>query len=121
MDLEPGDTRTTLPLVSAADTVSATEAASAPAAAHADGTACTCGEENDKHVVLDGRLIPHAIRHATIFGALDSLEAGATLTLIVDHRPMPLLAQLEARSPEAFSTEFILEEPREVAVRFTRL
>ncbi len=72
-------------------------------------------------MVLDGRLIPHAIRHATIFGALDSLETGATLTLIVDHKPMPLLAQLEARSPEAFDVEFILEEPREVAVRFTRL
>ncbi|MEO8907151.1 MAG: DUF2249 domain-containing protein [Microbacteriaceae bacterium] len=110
MDLEPGDTRTTLPLVSAGTTANA----------HEDGTACTCGEENDKHVVLDGRLIPHAIRHATIFGALDSLEVGASLTLIVDHRPSPLLAQLEQRSPGAFTVEFILDEPREVAVRFTR-
>jgi uncharacterized protein (DUF2249 family) len=113
MDTDAGDSRTTLPL--------ADVSAGAAVSTHDDGTACTCGEENSKRVVLDARLIPHAIRHATIFGALDSLETGASVDLIVGHKPLPLLAQLEQRNPEMFSTEFLIEGTPEWVVRFTRL
>lgn len=106
MTTETGETRPTLPMASTS--------------AHDDGTACTCGEENKKHVTLDARLIPHAVRHASIFGALDALEADGSLDIIAGHRPMPLLAQLEQRSPGVFNTEFILESPNECVVRFTR-
>jgi uncharacterized protein (DUF2249 family) len=88
---------------------------------HEDGTACTCGEENSKRVVLDARLIPHAIRHATIFGALDSIETGASIDLIASHDPLPLLAQLKARNPGAFEISYLLEGPKDWALRITRV
>ena len=88
---------------------------------HADGTACTCGEKNSERIVLDTRLIPHAIRHATIFGALDSNEPGASIDLIASHNPLPLLAQLEQRNPDVFSVSYLLEGPEDWALRVTRV
>jgi iron-sulfur cluster repair protein YtfE (RIC family) len=38
---------------------------------------CTCGEtDGDNYPELDARSIPHAIRHATILGALETVQAG---------------------------------------------
>lgn len=52
---------------------------------------------------MDARVIPHAIRHATIFGALEALPSGNGLVLIASHDdPTPLLAQLEDRAPGTF-------------------
>src|SRR4051794_24084282 len=48
---------------------------------------------------LDARSIPHAIRHATILGALDAVLPDAGLALTVAHDPLPLLAQMEQRWP----------------------
>jgi Uncharacterized conserved protein len=93
----------------------------AATATHADGTACTCGEENGKRIVLDTRLIPHAIRHATIFGALDSIGLSASIDLIASHNPLPLLAQLEQRNPDAFKIDYLLEGPDDWALRITRV
>jgi uncharacterized protein (DUF2249 family) len=90
-------------------------------AVHADGSACTCGEEDDKRVVLDTRLIPHAIRHATVFGALDSIKLGASIDLIASHDPLPLLAQLKQRNPDAFKIDYLLEGPKDWALRLTRV
>lgn len=44
--------------------------------AKAQAHTCTCGEHDDQLPELDARAIPHAIRHASIFGALDSLAPG---------------------------------------------
>jgi hypothetical protein len=67
-----------------------------------DGS-CGCGERDDsRDVELDARVVPHAIRHATIFGALEGLGAGKALVLVAPHDPLPLLAQLEQRSPGTF-------------------
>ena len=62
---------------------------------------CGCAHE-DGAPELDVRAIPHAIRHATIFGALDSIKPGFGMILAAPHDPKPLLAQLEQRSPGAF-------------------
>ena len=93
----------------------------AASSVHADGTTCTCGEENSKRIILDTRLIPHAIRHATIFGALDSIGLGASIDLIASHNPLPLLAQLEQRNPDAFKIDYLLEGPDDWALRVTRV
>ena len=37
--------------------------------------ACCCAHD-DSDPVLDARTIPHAVRHAAIFGALDSIAPG---------------------------------------------
>lgn len=55
---------------------------------------------------LDARSIPHAFRHATIFGALDTVAAGRAMVLIAPHDPLPLLAQLEQRSPGQFGVSY---------------
>lgn len=80
---------------------------------HAHGEhACTCGETDPgSHPELDARAIPHAIRHATIFGALDAVRPGRGLVLVAPHDPAPLLAQLEQRHPGAFDVEYLARGP----------
>lgn len=73
---------------------------------------CGCGEVDPAgHPELDARTIPHAIRHATIFGALDSVRPGNGLVLIAPHDPLPLLAQLERREPGVFEVDYLESGP----------
>lgn len=75
--------------------------------APSQGHGCSCGEaEGAEYPELDARTIPHAIRHAAIFGALDGLRPGFGLILVAPHDPLPLLAQLEQRAPGAFEIEY---------------
>jgi uncharacterized protein (DUF2249 family) len=79
--------------------------------AHEEQT-CSCGETDPgSHPELDARAIPHAIRHATIFGALDAVRPGRGLVLVAPHDPVPLLAQLEQRQPGAFDVEYLTRGP----------
>lgn len=82
---------------------------------------CACGHHDEDELVLDARMIPHAIRHATIFGALGSLAPGVSLDIVADHKPMPLLAQLQQRHPEQFEVGFVEDGPDVWKVRFTRV
>jgi uncharacterized protein (DUF2249 family) len=68
--------------------------------------------------VLDVRPIPHAIRHATVFGALDAMAPGEPLVIIAPHAPLPLLRQLEERGP--IDVEFLVDGPDEWRVQITR-
>jgi len=83
---------------------------------------CGCGEQDPAGVlpVLDARAVPHAIRHATIFGALDSVGAGSGLVLVAPHDPLPLLMQLEQRSPGLFSIDYLERGPEAWRIRFVR-
>lgn len=91
---------------------------SAGADPHRSG--CSCGHDDESTIVLDARLIPHAIRHAAIFGALDSLAEGVAMDLIAPHDPIPLLVQIERRSAGRFSVDYLREGPEEWVLRFTR-
>jgi uncharacterized protein (DUF2249 family)/iron-sulfur cluster repair protein YtfE (RIC family) len=86
------------------------------------GGECGCGHQDPAGVlpVLDGRAVPHAIRHATIFGALDSVTPGGGMVLIAPHDPLPLLAQLEERHPGRFSVDYLERGPESWHVRFIR-
>ena len=85
-----------------------------------DGS-CSCGEQDGAgDVELDARAVPHAIRHATIFGALDSLAAGTALVLVAPHDPVPLLAQLEQRSPGGFEVSYLERGPEAWRLRLRR-
>jgi len=89
---------------------------------HADGTACTCGEKDDANFPpLDVRSVPHAIRHAVVFGALDAVKPGLGIVLIAPHDPLPLLAQIQQRNPGRFETEYLVRKPAEVHIRLTRV
>lgn len=99
-------------------------AASAPAAAadsaHGHST-CACGHEpDDATPELDVRVVPHAIRHATVFGALSAVPPGGSLILVADHAPMPLIAQIEQLHPGVFVPSFEAEGPEVWRLRFDR-
>lgn len=83
--------------------------------------ACACDhDEHGAETELDARAIPHAIRHATIFGALDTLAPGHGLVLLAPHDPRPLLAQLEQRAPDTFDVEYLRRGPDTWRLRFLR-
>ena len=86
------------------------------------GGECGCGEQDPVGVLpeLDARAVPHAIRHATIFGALDSVGAGSGMVLVAPHDPLPLLMQLEQRSPGLFSIDYLERGPDAWRIRFVR-
>lgn len=83
-------------------------------------TGCSCGEVDDDTPVLDARVIPHAIRHAAIMGALDSLGSGAALVLVAPHDPQPLLAQARARYPEGLGVDYLRQGPDAWHIRLQR-
>lgn len=84
------------------------------------GGGCACGGHDDAVPVLDVRQIPHAIRHATVFGALTAIAPGFSLDLVAPHNPLPLLAQVEERQPGAFAVTYLVEGPQDWTVRLTR-
>jgi uncharacterized protein (DUF2249 family) len=85
------------------------------------GSGCACGHEAEALPELDATVIPHALRHATIFGALGSLAPGAGLVLVAPHDPLPLLAQLEDRWPGRFDVVRTETGPTVWRLRFTRV
>jgi uncharacterized protein (DUF2249 family) len=82
---------------------------------------CGCGEDTvDADPELDARVVPHAIRHSTIFGALDAVTPGSALILLAPHDPIPLLAQVEQRHPGVFAVEYLERGPETWRLRFRR-
>ncbi|MDX3714992.1 DUF2249 domain-containing protein [Streptomyces europaeiscabiei] len=76
------------------------------------GGVCGCGDaEQTPEPELDVREVPHALRHATVFGALDAVPAGTAMVLVAHHDPLPLLAQIEQRSPGAFAVDYLERGP----------
>jgi uncharacterized protein (DUF2249 family) len=87
----------------------------------ADGHTCSCGEaDGDDHPELDARSIPHAIRHATIFGALEAVRPGRGLVLVAPHDPLPLLAQIEERFAHTFAVDYLERGPERWRLSFLR-
>ena len=86
-----------------------------------DRHGCACGEtEAPGHPELDVRTVPHAIRHATVFGALEAVAPGSGLVLVAPHDPKPLLAQIEQRSPGAFTTTYLTRGPESWRIELVR-
>jgi uncharacterized protein (DUF2249 family) len=87
----------------------------------AGGHACGCGGHDEEGLPeLDARGVPHAIRHATIFGALDGVPAGGGLVLVAPHDPLPLLAQIDQRWPGIFEVRYLERGPEAWRLAFTR-
>ncbi|WP_217145810.1 DUF2249 domain-containing protein [Streptomyces sp. AC627_RSS907] len=84
------------------------------------GGVCGCGgAEEANEPELDVRDVPHAIRHATVFGALDAVPAGTAMVLIAPHDPLPLLTQIEQRNPGVFSVEYLERGPEAWRLRLS--
>lgn len=92
------------------------------AAAGGCAGSCGCGGEDAAGVPeLDVRAVPHAIRHATVFGAFDAVPAGSSLDLVAPHDPVPLLRQLTDRTPSGLAVDYLESGPEFWRVRLTRL
>jgi len=86
------------------------------------GHSCSCGEvDGSGYPELDARAVPHAIRHATIFGALDAVRPGNGMVLVAPHDPLPLLAQIEQRAPGAFEVRYVERGPEAWRLAFVRV
>lgn len=81
---------------------------------------CGCGETHDALPELDARVIPHAIRHASIKGALGSLQPGSGMVLVAPHDPVPLLQQVEAEAPGRYSVDYLERGPETWRLAFVR-
>ncbi len=81
---------------------------------------CGCGCTPVSDYELDARIIPHAIRHGAILGALSSLEPGSAVLLIAPHDPKPLLAQVSELFGEAIETSYVDRDGDGVGVRLLK-
>lgn len=81
---------------------------------------CACGETDTETPELDVQTIPHAIRHAAIFGALESLRPGFALIISATHNPLPLLKQLEEKHPGGFNSRYLDEGPERWRILFRK-
>ena len=87
---------------------------------HAGG-GCACGEHDEQLPELDARVIPHAIRHGAIFGALGVVKPGKGMVLVAPHDPLPLLAQLAAREGDAVEVSYLQRGPEAWRLRLHRV
>ncbi|MBK4137181.1 DUF2249 domain-containing protein [Corynebacterium macginleyi] len=69
---------------------------------------------------LNVTLIPHAVRHGAIHGALGTLNVDQALILIAPHNPLPLLKEVEERE-EKFEVSYLKEEENDYHIKFTRI
>lgn len=88
----------------------------------ADGghSTCGCGCSDRGVPELDVRPIPHAIRHATVFGALGAMPPGGSLVLVAPHDPRPLLAQIAEGEAGAIEVSYLTEGPHAWRLLLTR-
>jgi uncharacterized protein (DUF2249 family) len=75
----------------------------------------------DMRYPFDARGVAKRFRHAAIFGALDSLNAGETMRFLNDHDPLPLLAQLQQRYGDTIEISYVSREPGQIALDFKRV
>lgn len=91
-----------------------------PLTENADQHSCGCGCSAVSDYELDARVIPHAIRHGAILGALSSLEAGSAILLIAPHDPKPLLAQISQLFGDAIEVSYVDRGGDGVGVRLLK-
>lgn len=84
------------------------------------GGHCTCGQASAEAPQLDVRLIPPAVRHPAILGALGGLAVGESLVLVAPHEPVPLLRELEELEPDIFRVRIEQQRTDEWHVHLTR-
>lgn len=59
-------------------------------------------------------------RHATVFGALETLKPGESFVLINDHAPVPLLRRMAEIWPDRFDHTYLCDGPEVWQVAITR-
>ena len=73
---------------------------------------------SDNIYAFDARGIAKRFRHAAIFGALDSLQAGERMRFVNDHNPIPLLQQMQARYGDKIEIKYLEQSEDGVMIDF---
>ena len=84
------------------------------------GHACGCQEHEPTHPELDARVIPHALRHGAILGALSRVRPGKAMVLVAPHNPLPLLKQIGDLEGDAIEVSYLDEGPETWRIKLTR-
>lgn len=72
-----------------------------------------------EHVHLfDARGVAKRLRHAAIFGALESLGDGEVMRFVNDHDPLPLLSQLQQRYGNQVAIAYVKRDPGDIVIDF---
>ena len=71
-------------------------------------------------IIVNAPLLPPPVKHQTLLATFDALPSGYSALLINDHDPKPLLYQLDAEQPGAFSVEYQESGPERFAILLTR-
>ncbi|MFP5416887.1 MAG: DUF2249 domain-containing protein [Actinomycetes bacterium] len=82
---------------------------------------CTCGHHDEELPSLDARQIPHALRHASILGALASLKPGKGMVLVAPHDPLPLLAQIHDAHGDSIEVSYLERGPEAWRLKLARV
>ncbi len=82
---------------------------------------CTCGEHDEELPEMDVQQIPHAVRHAAIFGAIESLLKGKAMVISATHDPVPLMMQLKQRHGDAYNTKYLDQGPERWRILIRRV
>ncbi len=82
---------------------------------------CSCGHEHDELPELDARIIPHAIRHGAILGALHQVRPGQAMALIAPHDPKPLLAQIAEQFGDTVEVSYLVSGPEAWKLRLAKV
>ncbi len=80
-----------------------------------------CSDEaitEDKIYEFDARGISCRVRHAAIFGALESLSDGEVMRFANDHDPLPLLQQISHRYGPQVQVNYVSREPGNIVIDF---
>lgn len=68
---------------------------------------------------FDVRGVSKRLRHAAIFGALESLDQGDVMRFVNDHDPLPLLSQIAQRYDGQVRHEYVQNGPDAVVIDFS--
>jgi uncharacterized protein (DUF2249 family) len=68
---------------------------------------------------FDVRGVSKRLRHAAIFGALESLDQGDIMRFVNDHDPLPLLSQIQQRYDGQVKHTYIENGPDAVVIDFS--
>ena len=68
---------------------------------------------------FDVRGVSKRLRHAAIFGALESMDQGEIMRFINDHDPLPLLSQIAQRYDGQVRHNYVQNGPDAVIIDFS--
>lgn len=74
-----------------------------------------------QEIIIEAQQINPAQRHAFIFQQFDGLEGGASVVIVNNHDPVPLLRQFEQLRAGEFQHDYLEQGPQVWKLRLTKI